>query len=131
MPASKVVAAIGVNILVPLVGVVAFVLLCRRMSRTHLQSPPFFPYFILFATTGGWLVVFLTALFWEWSGMASLGVFYLVFVAPFVTAGAAFSLRQSVTLSVFHRVAYVASIVYSGLLLLAVGIWLGIYFLAR
>jgi hypothetical protein len=131
MPVSKVVAAIGVNILVPLLGVIVFALLCRRMWRKHVQSPPFFSYFILFATFGGWLVVLLTALFWEWSGMASLGVFYLVFVAPFVTAGVAFSLRRCLALSIFHRVAYIASMVYSGLMLITLGVWLGIHFLAR
>jgi len=129
MPVSKVIAAIGVNILVPLLGVIVFVLLCRRMWRTHIQSPPFFPYFILFTAFGGWVMVFLTALFWEWSGMASIGVFYLVLVAPIVTAGVAFSLRRFHALSVFHRVAYITSIVYSGLMLITLGVWLGIHFL--
>jgi hypothetical protein len=128
MLVSKVIAGIGVNILVPLLGIIVFVLLCRRMWRTHVQSPPFLPYFILFATFGGWLVVFLTALFWEWSGMASLGVFYLVFVASFVTAVVAFSLHRRHALSVFHRVAYIASMVYSGLMLVTLGVWLGIHY---
>ena len=35
----------------------------------------------------------LTALFWKWSGMASIGVFGLVLVAPFVTAALALSFR--------------------------------------
>jgi hypothetical protein len=130
MPVSKVIAVIGVNILIPLLGVIVFVLLCRRMRRTHIQSPPFFYYFILFATYGGWLMVFFTALFWEWSGMASLGVFYLVLIAPFVTAGVAFSLRGCYALSVFHRVAYIASMVYSGLMVVTLGVWLGIHFFA-
>jgi hypothetical protein len=131
MPVSKVIAGITVNILVPLLGVVVFVLLCRRMKRTHIQSPPFLYYFILFATYGGWLMVLLTALFWEWSGMASLGVLYLVLIAPFVTAGIALGLRSSYTFSAFHRVAYIASIVYSGLMALTIVVRFGIPFFAR
>jgi hypothetical protein len=127
MPISKVIVGIGVNILVPLLGVLVFVLLCRRMRRAQIQSPPFFYYFILFATYGGCLMVLLTALFWEWSGMASLGCLYLMLVAPFVTAGIAFRLRGSHSLSVFHRVAYIASIVYSGLMAVTVGAWLGFF----
>ena len=127
MPVSKVIAGIGVNIFVPLLGVLVFVLLCRRMRRAQIQSPPFFYYFILFSTYGGWLMVGLTALFWEWSGMASLGCLYLMLIAPFVTAGIAFSLRRSYALSVFHRVAYIASIVYSGLMAVTVGVWLGFF----
>jgi hypothetical protein len=122
--------AIGVNLLVPLLGVVAFALLCRRMQRRDIQSPPYFSYFILFATFGGWLMVCLTALFWKWSGMASLGVFSLMLVAPFLTAGIAFSLRNRRSLSAFHRSAYVASIAYSCMAWTALGTWLGFHFLA-
>lgn len=131
MALSKTIAAIGVNILVPLLGVIVFVFLCRRMRRTHIPSPPLVQYFILFATYGGWLIVFLTALFWEWSGIASLGFFYLVLIAPFVTAGVAFSLRSCYALSVFHRVAYIASLVYSGLMVVTLGIWLGSWIFAK
>ena len=131
MSVSKVIAGIGVNILVPLLGVVVFVLLCRRIRQAQIQSPPFFYYFILFATYGGWLMVLLTALFWEWSGMASLGVLYLVLIAPFVTAGIAYSLHSSYSLSVFHRVAYIASIVYSGLMLVTLEMRFGIPFFSR
>jgi len=125
------VAAVGIHLLVLLLGMIVFALLCRRMRRTHIPSPPFVSYFILFATFGGWLMVCLTALFWNWSGMASLGVFSLILVAPFVTAGVAFSLRNRRTLSAFHRSAYVASLAYSGLALTALGGWLGAHFLAR
>ena len=123
------IAAIGVNFLVPLLGVIIFALLCRRMRRSHVQSPPFFSYFILFVTFGGWLIVCLTALFWKWSGMASLGVFSLVFVAPFVTAGVAFGLRTRRAVSGFHRNAYIASVAYSALTLTTLGGWLGLHFL--
>jgi O-antigen ligase len=121
--------AIAVNLLVPLLGVIIFALLCRRMQRTHVPLPPFFSCFILFAIFGGWLMVCLTALFWKWSGMASLGVFSLILVAPFVTAGVAFSLRNRRTLSAFHRSAYIASIAYSGLALTALAGRLGAHLL--
>ncbi len=76
-------------------------------------------------------MVLLTALFWEWSGMASLGFFYLVLIAPFVTAVVAISLRHSYGLSIFHRVAYVASLAYSGLMAVTAGVWLGTHYFAR
>jgi hypothetical protein len=101
------------------------------MRRAQIPSPPFFSYFVLFATVGGWLLVLLTALFWEWSGMASLGIFYLVLVAPFVTAALAWSLHRRRTVSGFHRSAFVASIGYSGLMLVAVLGWIGVRVFAR
>ena len=69
MPVPKIIAAVGVNILVPLLGVIVFILLCRRMKQTHVPSLLFFPYFILFTAFGGWLMVFLADRFW----VASVG----------------------------------------------------------
>jgi hypothetical protein len=125
MPFSKVITAIGVNLVVPFLGVIAFAFLCRWMLRAQIKSPPFFSYFILFATFGGWLMVLLTALFWEWSGMASLGVFYLAFAAPFLTAVLAWSLRLRRTLSTFHRSAFYLSLGYSGVMFPLVLCWIG------
>ena len=124
------IAFIGIHVLVPLLGLTVLALLCRRMQRTHIQSPPFLSWLVLFATFGGWLMVCLTALFWQWSGMASLGVAMLVLVAPFVTAGVAISLRSRQTLSTFHRGAYFASIAYCCLTLPALG-WLAWDFHSR
>ena len=107
------VVGVAINLFIPLLGVIAYFLLCRRMRRIGIRSPPYLSYFILFATFGGWLLVALTGLFSEWSGMASLGFAALVFVAPFVTTGVAFSLRNRRALSGFHRGAYLASAAYS------------------
>ena len=120
---------VGIHVLVPLVGLTVFVLLCRKMQRTT-QSPPFLSYFILFAIFGGWLMVCLTALFWRWSGLASIGVAALVLVAPFVTAGVAIHLRSRRPKSAFHRGAYFASIAYCCLTLPALG-WLAWDFHSR
>jgi hypothetical protein len=117
------ITAIAIHLLVPLLGVIVFVSLCRRMQRTHVPSPPFLSYFILFATFGGLLMVCLTALFWQWSGLASLSVFYLVIVAPFLTAGIALGLWKRRSLSTFHRAAFVASMAYCCLAAPALG-WL-------
>ena len=131
MPISKIIASVGVNLLVPIVGLIVFVLLCRKMRRAQIQSPPDVQYAFLFLTYGGWLMVLLTSLFWEWSGMASLGVFYLVLAAPFVMAGVAISLRQSFALSVFHRVAFIASVVYCGLAVVGLVFSIAHHFLAQ
>jgi hypothetical protein len=126
MTLSKDMTPIAIYLLVPFAGTVAFLLLCRWMSRANIPSPPYFSCFVLFGTFGGWLLVVLTAEFWEWSGMATIGVFGLVFVAPFVTAGLAVSLFDRQTWSRLHRGAFVGSVCYSGLMLGTVLGWLGI-----
>ena len=123
MPLSKISAATGVNFVVPMLGIVMFGLLYRWMNRAQIQSPPFLSYFILFTVFGGWLMVLLTAFFWKWSGMASLGLFYLMFVAPFLTAAFAWKLRNHRSLSAFHRSALVLSVGYSLVMFLLVLCW--------
>lgn len=63
MALSKVVTAIAIHLIVPFVGVTAFLLLCLRMARERIPSPPYCSWFIPFSTFGGWLLVVLTALF--------------------------------------------------------------------
>ena len=113
MSLSKIIVGIGINLVVPFLGVVAFILFCGRMWKTKIQSPPFFPYFILFSVFGGWLMILLTALFWEMSGMVSLAFIYLILIAPFATAVVAWCLRRRRALSSFHRGAFIISIGYS------------------
>jgi hypothetical protein len=118
------IAVIGIHLLLPLLGFILFILLCNWMKRTGIQSPPFLSWFILFGIAGGWLTVFLTALFWRWSGMASLGIAFLMLIAPFLTAGIALGLRNRRSLSPFHRSAYLASIAYSCVAWIGLGGWL-------
>ena len=120
-----------INVLVPFLGVVVFYLLCRRMRRAGIQSAPFLAYFILFSVFGGWLVMALTVLFWEWSGMASLGLLYLLGVAPFITAAVAVDLQKRRSVSAFHNRAYFASIGYSGFAALFLMCWLGTLYIVH
>src|SRR5688572_22754831 len=113
MTVSELATAVAIHLLVPFFGAIAFLLLCRRMFRANVPSPPYFSWFVLFGIFGGWLLVVLTALFWEWSGMASIGVFALALVAPFVTTALAWSLGPRRALSRFHRSAFAASVTYS------------------
>jgi len=82
------------------------------MRRSGIANPPGLPLFLVFVSYGGWLVVLLTELFWYWSGMASLGVAYLVFIAPVVMLILAYRLSSQRHLSLFHHWAFIASAVY-------------------
>ena len=106
-------AGLAVTFLTPMLGVVAYLFLCHRMLRSRIEMPPLFSYFILFAIYGAWLVVVLTALFWVWSGMASLGLVSLLLFAPLVTLVLALLLRKRRHLSAYHRVACILSTLYT------------------
>ena len=104
--------AILVNFVVPLVGLKVFLSLRERMLEKQVERPPVVPLFIIFATYGGLIMVVLTVLFWRWSGMASLGLFYLVLVAPVAMTVLAIILYRQRRLSSYHLVSFVASGIY-------------------
>jgi hypothetical protein len=65
---------ISSEFVVPPVGLISFVVFDRWMRRSKIQSPPVFPYLILFPVIGGWLMIAITALSGRWGGIASLTV---------------------------------------------------------
>lgn len=100
---------------IPLLGVVAYALLCLRMYREKIEAPPYRSYFFLFAVYGAVLMgSVLVAIHPEqWSGMHSFGCFFLIFIAPIVTFAMMGNLRRRRAISPFHRYAYFASAAYS------------------
>jgi hypothetical protein len=101
-----------INFAVSLAGLMTFIWLRGEMRDAQIQRPPTIPLFITFATYGGWLVMILTVFFWYWSGMALLGLIYLIFVAPIVMAVIALRLYHDRLVSRYHYGSFVASGVY-------------------
>lgn len=95
-----------IHLIVPLAGVGLFLRLRRKMLLAKIEEPPVVLLFILFATYGGMIVAILTALFWHWSGMATLGLAYLLLAAPIVTLALAIPLYRRRRLSGYHAAAF-------------------------
>lgn len=91
---SQLLLAFCIYVLIPAAGLAAFILLIRRIRRTKNDRLLELAYFLLFFALGGWLLIALTSEFLEWSGMASLGMFYLLLVAPFLSMTMAWKLRR-------------------------------------
>ncbi|MBO0724038.1 MAG: hypothetical protein J2P52_00435 [Blastocatellia bacterium] len=87
--------AILIYFLVPALGLGLYLRLRGRMIEAGVPEAPIATFFILFATYGGWLLVILTALFLGWSGMGTLGLSYLMFIAPVVMLALAIQLYRS------------------------------------
>ncbi len=68
---------IVVNFVPPPLGLAHYLVLRRRMADRRLRWLAFWCYFAY----GGLLELLLTDLFWYWSGAASLGFAFLVFIA--------------------------------------------------
>jgi len=114
-----------IYILTPAVGLIAFLLLIRKIRRTRFDSFLELAYFLLFVALGGWLLVALTAQFLDWSGMASLGMFYLLLVAPFLSIITAWKLRNQRGRSALHLLAFWGHIALSMTILVTTSFILG------
>jgi len=98
--------------IIPLLGVGIFIWLMKKMSNEKVISRPVLSLFIIFATYGGLLLMVLTTYFWEWSGMASLGMAYLIFIAPLLMIIIAIFQYKLRTLSGYHLWTFRLSILY-------------------
>jgi hypothetical protein len=116
----SVVFPLVIYFLIPAVGFGLYESLCSRMNALNTPDPPRLALAILFGTYGGWLLVVLTEMFWFWSGLASLGTIYLIAVAPIVLGLLAVQLYPKRTLSRFHKLAFVASVGYVAIPLMAI-----------
>ncbi len=106
----------------PIAGILWFLKIRNDMLEKEIVSPPTIQLFVVFATYGGVLLVFLTIFFWYWSGMAALGFFYLLFVAPIIMLALAYQLYSERNLSKFHRATFTASVLYPIMLATIIGV---------
>jgi hypothetical protein len=106
------ISALIIYLILPVTGLLCFLRLRRKMETVKIPKAPIVELFIIFASYGGLLLVVLTALFLQWSGMASFGMFYLILGAPVVMGIIAFRHRRTKLISIYHKWTYLAAILY-------------------
>ena len=109
---TEIIIALTIHLIVPLIGIYYFIQIIKRMKIEQLKNPPFKELFLIFATYGGLLLVALTTLFWKWSGMASLGIIYLILLAPIIMGIIAFQNSKKQENSIYHKWVYKSSLLY-------------------
>jgi hypothetical protein len=108
----KIIIAITIHFLIPLTGLLLFLRLKKKMVSDKIINPPLVDTFIIFATYGGLLFVTLTTFFWEWSGMASLGTFYLILGAPIAMGIMAYRQFKNKEISKYHKYTFKLGLLY-------------------
>lgn len=112
MTIKEIIIALLIHLIIPALGLFLFLKLISKMKLENIISPPILEYFIIFSTYGGLLLVILTSLFWKWSGLASLGTFYLLLGAPFLLGFIAHQQYKKRKISKYHFKAFQISILY-------------------
>jgi len=101
---------------IPIAGLATYIMLVKRI-KSELGSAPYIRLFFLFFIYGGLLITILTAIFWEWSGMALLGMAFLILPAPLITGVITFITHKKYDKSVYHKWIFNAAGGYSLVLL--------------
>jgi hypothetical protein len=98
-----IIIGIVVYIIVPFLGLAYYLFLRKRMINDNIIQPPIWSMFIMFFTYGGLLTLIFTVFFWEWSAGASIGVFYLLFLAPILMLLIAYKQYKKRKTSIYHK----------------------------
>lgn len=101
-----------IYLIIPLLGIGLLIKLLNQIKKDKTASPPSIDFFIIFFNYGGLLTTILTSLLWEWSGLASVGAFYLITVAPILMGIIAYKNRPSKDVSKYYNLAYKAGVSY-------------------
>lgn len=112
MTEIETIIALSLHLFLPLTGLICFLRLKKQLKKENIPNAPTTELFIIFSTYGGLLLVVLTTLFWQWSGMASLGTFYLILAAPIAMGIIAYRLRQTKSISKYHYWTYLSGLLY-------------------
>lgn len=112
MSFKSIIIFLFIHLLVPLVGLIIYMRLLTKLRTYNLISSLGIYFFVIFLTYGGLLMVLLTSLFWQWSGLASLGMFYLFFPAPVLMAVTAYYNNKLKSVSRYHFLAFRSGLFY-------------------
>jgi len=77
---------ISIYLVLPLIGIILYVYVLQQLDEQMKTLKFATKLFITFASIGGLIILWLTVVFWRWSGLASLGSAVLIFIAPFIMA---------------------------------------------
>jgi len=81
---------IFIHVVVPIMGIALFFKTLNKYKPSEMAELYAIKLFFTFGCLGVQLILLLTSLFWNWSGMASLGTAVLIFVAPFIMGAFAY-----------------------------------------
>jgi hypothetical protein len=112
MTTYEIIIATFIYFATPIIGMLYFVHLRDKMIKAQIKNPPVIELLLVLAIYGILLILILTALFWEWSGFASLGVIFIVFVAPILMAFISVRLQMEKSSTNYHLALQRAALYY-------------------
>lgn len=114
---SELVIALFIHFVVPMLGLIFYFYLLKRMKIESIKNPPNIALFLIVANYGGLFILILTLCFWYWSFMALIGSIYLVFIAPIVMLGISLFYLWKRNESKYHKITFYSALFYIPILI--------------
>ena len=111
----------SIYFIIPIIGIGLYFILSKTLLDRGATTAFLAEILFLFICYGGWLLVILTGVFWEWSGLASAGTLFLIFISPLAMLGCAIHLFITRKSSRAHLLAFFAASFYIPLIFFAIG----------
>ena len=108
----EIIAGLIIYLFLPIIGLIYFFKIKNKMVLEGIKNQPIVEMFLHFVTYGGLLLVVLTSLFLKWSGLASLGTFYLIIGAPIIMGIVISKQSKNKELSKYHFWTYNLGVLY-------------------
>ncbi len=105
--------AIFIHLIVPISGVLFYLRIVKKLGEDERIDNLKIPLFFIFLHFGGWLLVILTVIFWEVSGMFAIGFIYLLTFAPIIMFGLSVWLFPNREKTKMHKICFWLSSVYT------------------
>ena len=115
MTFSEILISTIIYLILPLIGLLIYVSIIKKIK---IETDFNFHLLLTFVTYGGLLLTILTTVFLKWSGLASLGVFYLIIVAPIVMGAIAYKNYKYKEASIYYKWIYRLGLIYPFLIIL-------------
>ena len=108
-------AAILFHLGIPVIGILTFIRLMAKMKAENIENPPVGQMFFIFLSYIGLALamLILTSLLWISILLLILGVFYLIFIAPLVTALIALHNVNYKVKSKYHKLIFILALAYT------------------
>lgn len=109
---SELLIALVIHFVLPLLGLIYYIYILKRMKIENIKNPPDIALFLIFLNYGGLLIIILTAYLWYWSLMATIGSLYILLISPIIMLGISIYYLKSIKLSKYHKTTFYSAMLY-------------------
>lgn len=109
---QKLLVSISIHVLIPLIGMVVYLILLKHMKKAQLVNPPYGALFLIMLCYGVLFIVFSTFVLNVYSPLLLIGLLFIFFVSPLIMISVSIYAFSRRNLSSYHKGCFIGSVLY-------------------